>query len=161
MIIVGEAFSKGIALGLRDLKPWGCTELSVGGGNSMMRHPTASSTCALLLQLVSGLRVFVGHSCTGEQNDLLGLHSMQVWVAGSGRCLWGEAASEIKLPVSSKHTSVSYSVLFGFILLGLITLWGILIFLRYRWRKMEEEEQAMYEMVKKIIGRVQELCKCQ
>ncbi|NXW55622.1 LEMD2 protein, partial [Eurystomus gularis] len=34
----------------------------------------------------------------------------------------------------------------------LITLWGILIFLRYRWRKMEEEEQAMYEMVKKIIA---------
>ncbi|NWR34231.1 LEMD2 protein, partial [Tachuris rubrigastra] len=34
---------------------------------------------------------------------------------------------------------------------SLITLWGILIFLRYRWRKMEEEEQAMYEMVKKII----------
>ncbi|XP_068275492.1 LEM domain-containing protein 2 [Nyctibius grandis] len=35
---------------------------------------------------------------------------------------------------------------------SLITLWGILIFLRYRWRKMEEEEQAMYEMVKKIIA---------
>lgn len=42
---------------------------------------------------------------------------------------------------------------FGFVLLGLITLWGILLYLRYRWRKMEEEEQAMYEMVKKIIGR--------
>ncbi|NXX12092.1 LEMD2 protein, partial [Podargus strigoides] len=39
---------------------------------------------------------------------------------------------------------------------GLITLWGILIFLRYRWRKMEEEEQAMYEMVKKIIAVVQD-----
>ncbi|KFP91123.1 LEM domain-containing protein 2, partial [Apaloderma vittatum] len=39
---------------------------------------------------------------------------------------------------------------------SLITLWGILIFLRYRWRKMEEEEQAMYEMVKKIIAVVQE-----
>lgn len=37
--------------------------------------------------------------------------------------------------------------------LGLITLWGILLYLRYRWRKMEEEEQAMYDMVKKIIGR--------
>ncbi|NXU47168.1 LEMD2 protein, partial [Turnix velox] len=35
---------------------------------------------------------------------------------------------------------------------GLVTLWGILLFLRYRWRKMEEEEQAMYEMVKKIIA---------
>ncbi|NXO11394.1 LEMD2 protein, partial [Oriolus oriolus] len=35
---------------------------------------------------------------------------------------------------------------------SLITLWGILIYLRYRWRKMEEEEQAMYEMVKKIIA---------
>ncbi|XP_064895174.1 LEM domain-containing protein 2 isoform X3 [Columba livia] len=35
---------------------------------------------------------------------------------------------------------------------SLITLWGILLFLRYRWRKMEEEEQAMYEMVKKIIA---------
>ncbi|NXK96859.1 LEMD2 protein, partial [Formicarius rufipectus] len=40
--------------------------------------------------------------------------------------------------------------------LSLITLWGILIFLRYRWRKMEEEEQAMYEMVKKIIDVVQD-----
>ncbi|NXC48146.1 LEMD2 protein, partial [Penelope pileata] len=38
----------------------------------------------------------------------------------------------------------------------LITLWGILIFLRYRWRKMEEEEQAMYDMVKKIIAVVQD-----
>ncbi|NWI32776.1 LEMD2 protein, partial [Sula dactylatra] len=38
----------------------------------------------------------------------------------------------------------------------LIMLWGILIFLRYRWRKMEEEEQAMYEMVKKIIAVVQD-----
>ncbi|NXI46470.1 LEMD2 protein, partial [Galbula dea] len=38
----------------------------------------------------------------------------------------------------------------------LITLWGLLIFLRYRWRKMEEEEQAMYEMVKKIIDVVQD-----
>ncbi|XP_062451048.1 LEM domain-containing protein 2 isoform X2 [Rhea pennata] len=39
---------------------------------------------------------------------------------------------------------------------GLITLWGILIFLKYRWRKMAEEEQAMYEMVKKIIDAVQD-----
>ncbi|NXJ88604.1 LEMD2 protein, partial [Corythaixoides concolor] len=39
---------------------------------------------------------------------------------------------------------------------GLISLWGILIFLRYRWRKMEEEEQAMYEMVKNIIAVVQD-----
>ncbi|XP_054251837.1 LEM domain-containing protein 2 [Indicator indicator] len=38
----------------------------------------------------------------------------------------------------------------------LITLWGILLFLRYRWRKMEEEEQAMYEMVKQIIAVVQD-----
>uniref|UniRef100_A0A8C3UZ49 LEM domain nuclear envelope protein 2 n=1 Tax=Catharus ustulatus TaxID=91951 RepID=A0A8C3UZ49_CATUS len=39
---------------------------------------------------------------------------------------------------------------------SLITLWGILLYLRYRWRKMEEEEQAMYEMVKKIIAVVQD-----
>ncbi|KAM8795695.1 LEM domain-containing protein 2 [Eudromia elegans] len=39
---------------------------------------------------------------------------------------------------------------------GLLTLWGILIFLKYRWRKMAEEEQAMYEMVKKIIAVVQD-----
>ncbi|XP_027584255.1 LEM domain-containing protein 2 [Pipra filicauda] len=39
---------------------------------------------------------------------------------------------------------------------SLITLWGILIFLRYRWRKMEEEEQAMYDMVKRIIAVVQD-----
>lgn len=35
---------------------------------------------------------------------------------------------------------------------GLAFLWGLLILLKYRWRKLEEEEQAMYEMVKKIIG---------
>ncbi|NXG60851.1 LEMD2 protein, partial [Hemiprocne comata] len=39
---------------------------------------------------------------------------------------------------------------------SLLTLWGILLFLRYRWRKMEEEEQAMYDMVKKIIAVVQD-----
>ncbi|XP_067387558.1 LEM domain-containing protein 2 isoform X1 [Emydura macquarii macquarii] len=39
---------------------------------------------------------------------------------------------------------------------SLIALWGILILLKYRWRKMEEEEQAMYEMVKKIIAAVQD-----
>lgn len=37
-------------------------------------------------------------------------------------------------------------------LTGLAFLWGLLILLKYRWRKLEEEEQAMYEMVKKIIG---------
>ncbi|XP_075411601.1 LEM domain-containing protein 2 [Tenrec ecaudatus] len=35
-------------------------------------------------------------------------------------------------------------------------LWGVLILLKYRWRKLEEEEQAMYEMVKKIIDVVQD-----
>ncbi|XP_053882043.1 LEM domain-containing protein 2 [Malaclemys terrapin pileata] len=39
---------------------------------------------------------------------------------------------------------------------SLIVLWGILLLLKYRWRKMEEEEQAMYEMVKKIIDAVQD-----
>ncbi|XP_049621213.1 LEM domain-containing protein 2 [Suncus etruscus] len=35
-------------------------------------------------------------------------------------------------------------------------LWGLLILLKCRWRKLEEEEQAMYEMVKKIIDVVQD-----
>uniref|UniRef100_F6QKY3 Man1/Src1-like C-terminal domain-containing protein n=2 Tax=Monodelphis domestica TaxID=13616 RepID=F6QKY3_MONDO len=39
---------------------------------------------------------------------------------------------------------------------GLAFLWGLLILLKYRWRKLEEEEQAMYEMVKKIIAVVQD-----
>ncbi|XP_068015911.1 LEM domain-containing protein 2 [Melanerpes formicivorus] len=39
---------------------------------------------------------------------------------------------------------------------GLLSLWGILLLLRYRWRKREEEEQAMYEMVKSIIAVVQD-----
>lgn len=39
---------------------------------------------------------------------------------------------------------------------GLAFLWGLLILLKYRWRKLEEEEQAMYEMVKKIIDVVQD-----
>jgi len=38
VIIVGEASSKEIALGLGELKPCGCAEVSGGGGkNSMMR----------------------------------------------------------------------------------------------------------------------------
>ncbi|KAB0396960.1 hypothetical protein E2I00_010667 [Balaenoptera physalus] len=40
--------------------------------------------------------------------------------------------------------------------MGLAFLWGLLILLKYRWRKLEEEEQAMYEMVKKIIDVVQD-----
>ncbi|XP_043356213.1 LEM domain-containing protein 2 isoform X2 [Dermochelys coriacea] len=39
---------------------------------------------------------------------------------------------------------------------SLIALWGILLLLKYHWRKMAEEEQAMYEMVKKIIVAVQD-----
>ncbi|XP_007433871.1 LEM domain-containing protein 2 [Python bivittatus] len=38
---------------------------------------------------------------------------------------------------------------------SLVFLWGILILLKYYWRKREEEEQAMYEMVQKIIAAVQ------
>uniref|UniRef100_A0A8D0EE48 LEM domain-containing protein 2 n=1 Tax=Salvator merianae TaxID=96440 RepID=A0A8D0EE48_SALMN len=34
-------------------------------------------------------------------------------------------------------------------------LWGILILLKYYWRKREEEERAMYKMVQKIIAAVQ------
>uniref|UniRef100_H3BA22 LEM domain-containing protein 2 n=1 Tax=Latimeria chalumnae TaxID=7897 RepID=H3BA22_LATCH len=40
--------------------------------------------------------------------------------------------------------------------LGLIILWGGFILLKYRWRKMEEEEQAMFEMVKKILAVVED-----
>ncbi|XP_070601361.1 LEM domain-containing protein 2 isoform X2 [Erythrolamprus reginae] len=38
---------------------------------------------------------------------------------------------------------------------SLAFLWGILILLKYYWRKREEQEQAMYEMVQKIIAAVQ------
>ncbi|XP_060087476.1 LEM domain-containing protein 2 [Heteronotia binoei] len=38
---------------------------------------------------------------------------------------------------------------------SLAFLWGILILLKYYWRKREEEERAMYEMVQKIIAAVQ------
>ncbi|XP_039179183.1 LEM domain-containing protein 2 isoform X1 [Crotalus tigris] len=38
---------------------------------------------------------------------------------------------------------------------SLAFLWGILILLKYYWRKREEQEQAMYEMVQKIIDAVQ------
>ncbi|RXM93008.1 Inositol hexakisphosphate kinase 1 [Acipenser ruthenus] len=37
-------------------------------------------------------------------------------------------------------------------LAALGVLWGVLILLRYRWRRLQEEEQAMYELVKRIIG---------
>ncbi|XP_043932421.1 LEM domain-containing protein 2 [Protopterus annectens] len=51
-----------------------------------------------------------------------------------------------------------YSVLksmFAFVLV-LGALWGALILLKYRWRKLEEEKQAMYDMVKKIIDMVRD-----
>ncbi|KAL8178913.1 UNVERIFIED_CONTAM: LEM domain-containing protein 2 [Gekko kuhli] len=38
---------------------------------------------------------------------------------------------------------------------SLAFLWGILILLKYYWRKREEEERAMYKMVQKIIAAVQ------
>ncbi|KAG8132161.1 hypothetical protein E2320_010036 [Naja naja] len=38
---------------------------------------------------------------------------------------------------------------------SLAFLWGILILLKYYWRKREEQEEAMYEMVQKIIAAVQ------
>ncbi|KAF7253311.1 LEM domain-containing protein 2 [Varanus komodoensis] len=38
---------------------------------------------------------------------------------------------------------------------SLVFLWGILILLKYYWRKREEEERTMYEMVQKIIAAVQ------
>ncbi|XP_013912034.1 PREDICTED: LEM domain-containing protein 2 [Thamnophis sirtalis] len=38
---------------------------------------------------------------------------------------------------------------------SLAFLWGILILLKYYWRKREEQEEAMYEMVHKIIAAVQ------
>ncbi|XP_077190513.1 LEM domain-containing protein 2 isoform X1 [Paroedura picta] len=38
---------------------------------------------------------------------------------------------------------------------SLAFLWGVLILLKYYWRKREEEERAMYKMVQKIIAAVQ------
>uniref|UniRef100_A0A670ZYC9 LEM domain-containing protein 2 n=1 Tax=Pseudonaja textilis TaxID=8673 RepID=A0A670ZYC9_PSETE len=38
---------------------------------------------------------------------------------------------------------------------SLAFLWGILILLKYYWRKREEQDEAMYEMVQKIIAAVQ------
>lgn len=103
---------------------------------------------------VASTNSFVGCSCRGEQNEMLGLSSKQAWVAGRKNAASREV-SKIKLLALGKYTDVSIEFYFFSIFLGLVTLWGILIFLRYRWRKMEEEEQAMYEMVKKIIGRIQ------
>ncbi|MGH0187997.1 UNVERIFIED_CONTAM: hypothetical protein FKN15_027698 [Acipenser sinensis] len=40
--------------------------------------------------------------------------------------------------------------------LALGVLWGVLILLRYRWMRLQEEEQAMYELVKRIIGEVRD-----
>ncbi|XP_006860432.1 PREDICTED: LEM domain-containing protein 2 [Chrysochloris asiatica] len=50
-------------------------------------------------------------------------------------------------------TAVTHVLLFFWCL---AFLWALLILLKYRWRKLEEEEQAMYEMVKKIIDVVQD-----
>ncbi|KAG2463568.1 LEMD2 protein, partial [Polypterus senegalus] len=41
-------------------------------------------------------------------------------------------------------------------MLALLVLWGVLVLLRYRWKKLEEEDQAMYELVRKIIGAVRD-----
>ncbi|XP_053313817.1 LEM domain-containing protein 2 [Spea bombifrons] len=39
-------------------------------------------------------------------------------------------------------------------LLGVLVLWLILVIVRYHWRKLEEEEKLMFEMVEKIIDAV-------
>uniref|UniRef100_A0A8D0H1Q7 LEM domain nuclear envelope protein 2 n=1 Tax=Sphenodon punctatus TaxID=8508 RepID=A0A8D0H1Q7_SPHPU len=54
------------------------------------------------------------------------------------------------------HRALSTAITNLFIFFwSLAILWGILIFLKYRWRKKKEEEEAMYEMVKRIIAVVQ------
>ncbi|XP_053104848.1 LEM domain-containing protein 2 [Hemicordylus capensis] len=54
------------------------------------------------------------------------------------------------------HRALSTAITNLFIFFwSLAFLWGILILLKYYWRKREEEEQAMYEMVQKIITAVQ------
>ncbi|CAH2221411.1 LEM domain-containing 2 [Pelobates cultripes] len=37
---------------------------------------------------------------------------------------------------------------------GILLLWLVVVFLRYHWRKLEEEEKQMFEMVEKIIDAV-------
>ncbi|XP_054836827.1 LEM domain-containing protein 2 [Eublepharis macularius] len=54
------------------------------------------------------------------------------------------------------HRALSTAITNLFIFFwSLAFLWGILILLKYYWRKREEEERAMYKMVQKIIGAVQ------
>ncbi|XP_061488392.1 LEM domain-containing protein 2 [Rhineura floridana] len=54
------------------------------------------------------------------------------------------------------HRALSTAITNLFIFFwSLAFLWGILILLKYYWRKREEEERAMYKMVQKIIVAVQ------
>ncbi|XP_066482300.1 LEM domain-containing protein 2 isoform X2 [Tiliqua scincoides] len=54
------------------------------------------------------------------------------------------------------HRALSTAITNLFIFFwSLAFLWGILILLKYYWRKREEEEWAMYKMVQKIIAAVQ------
>ncbi|XP_006628666.2 LEM domain-containing protein 2 isoform X2 [Lepisosteus oculatus] len=41
-------------------------------------------------------------------------------------------------------------------ILALGVMWGVLVLLRYRWRRLQEDEQAMYELVHRIIAAVRE-----
>ncbi|XP_066559104.1 LEM domain-containing protein 2 isoform X2 [Amia ocellicauda] len=51
------------------------------------------------------------------------------------------------------HAAILKSLIF---ILALAVMWGVLVLLRYRWRRLQEEEQAMYELVRRIIAAVRE-----
>ncbi|XP_041092016.1 LEM domain-containing protein 2-like isoform X2 [Polyodon spathula] len=74
---------------------------------------------------------------------------------GAVRCL---ESSQPQMGFMCRFSRAVFSVMsrmFMFVL-ALGVLWGVLILLRYRWRRLQEEEQAMYELVKRIIGEVRD-----
>ncbi|KAK6470570.1 LEM domain-containing protein 2-like [Huso huso] len=74
---------------------------------------------------------------------------------GAVRCL---ESSQPQMGLVCRFSRAVFTVMsrmFIFVL-ALGVLWGVLILLRYRWRRLQEEEQAMYELVKRIIGEVRD-----
>ncbi|MGH0176712.1 UNVERIFIED_CONTAM: hypothetical protein FKN15_072810 [Acipenser sinensis] len=74
---------------------------------------------------------------------------------GAVRCLESSRPQMGLVCRFSRAVFTVMSRMFIFVL-ALGVLWGVLILLRYRWMRLQEEEQAMYELVKRIIGEVRD-----
>nr|DBA33821.1 TPA: hypothetical protein GDO54_001450 [Pyxicephalus adspersus] len=80
----------------------------------------------------------------GEDGEIVSLRSLVACVE----------SSRPRLGITCRLTNALFTAISNLFLalFGVFVLWLFLIYLRYHWRKLEEEEKQMYAMVEKIIG---------